>query len=293
MKFYILLLVTALITLGCDTQPKEILIASKPSQALVKLDQAELGVTPLKIKIINDTEIVVSKPGYKPYTAILSPSEDPNQIITLEQQGLSQINPLMVSPPTEAQITSVDDTGQFQANQLTEPENSFDQVNQTLVQNPQFGQPKEILIASKPSEATVRLNQVNMGITPLKVTVQKDSAIEVSKSGYQSYVNILSSADEPNLIVTLEKNQSAAKSARPRHRSSNIAKARPRLNITQLKHMYRQGKINKLDYSAEVRKLEHQMESDLIDLKMLYKRGGINKYDYGSRVREIKYRYQG
>jgi len=203
-----LLLIAAVITIGCDTQPTEILIASKPGKALVKLDQAELGVTPITIKIIKDTKIVVSKPGYKPHTVVLSPSDDPNQVVTLEKEGLSQMSSLMGYPPTEAQITTNEGTDPFQISPLDDPAYELDQDHQDLAQNPQFGQSKEILIASKPSEASVRINQIDMGKTPLKVLIKKDSAIEVSKSGYRSYVRILTPTDEPNLIVTLEKNQS-------------------------------------------------------------------------------------
>jgi len=290
MKFYILFLITALTTLGCDTQPKEIMIASRPSQASVKLDQAEVGMTPLTIKVQKDVTIEVSKPGYKLYTAVLSTAEDPNLVITLERDELAQVDSSLLQPLTEDQIPTIDNSGQFQANQLLDPN---DQVNQGLVQNPPLGQAKEILIASKPSEATVRLNQADIGITPLKVVVQKDAAIEVSKPGYQSYVNIISSTDEPNLIVTLEKNQSASRPARPAKPRLSIAKARTRLTITELKHMYKQGRINKLDYSAQVRKLKHQLKYDLADLKMRYKRGGIDKYEYQRRAKQIKYRYEG
>ena len=59
-----------------------------------------------------------------------------------------------------------------------------------------------------------------------------------------------------------------------------------------VKQMYRQGKINKLDYNAQVRKLKHQMKSELVDLKTLYKKGEINKHNYVRRVNEIKYRYK-
>lgn len=297
MKFYILFLITALITLGCDTQPKEIMIASKPSQASVKLDQADVGITPLTIKIQKKITIEVSKPGYKPYTTVLSTADDPNLIITLERDELAQVDSSMMYPLTEDQIPAIKNNEQFQANQLAA---SNDQVNQlagpndqALVQNPPLGQAKEILIASKPSEATVRLNQAKIGLTPLKVVVQKDATIEVSKPGYQSYVNILSSTDEPNLIVTLEKSQSVARPARPAKPRLNINKTRSRLTITELKHRYRQGRINKLDYSAQVRKLKHQLKYDLADLKMHYKRGGIDKYEYQRRAKQIKYRYEG
>ena len=271
MRFYILLLMTALITVGCDTQPKEILIASKPSQASVKVDQVELGMTPFTIKVQKDITIVVSKLGYKPHTATLSSSDDPNLIITLEEERISQIDPSMIYPPTEDKITTVDGVQQFQP----------------LLENPQLGQPKEILIASKPSNANVRLNQVDMGTTPLKIIVQKNSILEVSKSGFQSSSRIVSSLDESNLIVTLDKNGSIKK-RRPVAKS-----APPMLTIARVKQMYRQGKINKLDYSAKIRNLKHRMETELIDLKMLYKRGGINKYDYKLRAKQIKYRYTG
>ncbi len=271
-RFYILILMAVLITVGCDTQPKEILIASTPSQASVKVNQAEVGMTPFTIKVQKDITIVVSKVGYKPHTAVLTYSDDPNLIITLEEEEGAQVNSSMIYPPTEDQITTIDGVQQFQ----------------TLIQDPQVGQPKEILIASKPSNANVRLNQVEMGTTPIKVIVQKNTILEVSKSGYQTASSIVSSLNEPNLIVTLEKSLSSEKK-RP------IAKSvkKPRLTIARVKQMYREGRINKFDYSAKVRNLKHRMETDLIDLKMLYKRGGINKYDYKLRVKQIKFRYTG
>ncbi|MEE9356691.1 MAG: PEGA domain-containing protein [Methylococcaceae bacterium] len=276
MKLYLLLLIAALFTLGCDSQPKEIMIASNPGQAKVKLGQAELGLTPLKVKIENDTAIEVSKPGYQPFTTVLSPTADPNLIVILVEDGVNQINALKASPPGLPQ------TGAMKANaQPPQKSQPNDTLTQGLQQNLQLGATKEVLVVSKPCDANVRLNQKDLGTTPLKVTVQKDSAIEISKPGYRSYVNILSPGDQPHLIVTLNKEPARAKAATPR------------LSITRVKQLYQQGRINKLDYSAKIRQLEHQLETDLIDLKMLYKRGGINSYDYERRVREIKHRYRG
>lgn len=275
MRVFLLLLVTMLVTAGCDKEPKEILIASNPGQAVVKIDQAEIGVTPIKVKVAKEIAIDVVKLGYKPYTATISPSDDPNHIVTLEKKGLAQQNTALLNyPPSESQIPKVIANQTYQIAQTVTPEGSSGQ---------QFEQPVEILIASEPCNAKVLLNQVDRGTTPLLLNIAKNSVIEVRKTGYQSYVNQLSSADAPNLIVRLEKNQSVAK---PKSSISG-------LNITKLKHMYWQGKINKLDYSARLRELEHRMESDLINLKMRYKRGGINKYDYERRAKQIKYRYKG
>lgn len=272
MRFYLLLFISTLITLGCDTQPKEILIASNPSQASVKVDQVELGMTPFTIKVQKDITVVVSKLGYKPHTATLSSSDDPNLIITLEEEGVSQIDPSMIYPPTEDQIITVDGVQQFQP----------------LMESPLLGEPREILIASKPSNASVRLNQVDMGTTPLKIIVQKNAILEVSKPGYQSDSRIVSSLDETNMIVTLEKSGSVKKK-----RSVAKASVKPRMTIRRVKQMYKQGRINKLEYSEKVRNLKHRMQTELVDLKMLYKRGGINKYDYKLRAKQIKYRYTG
>jgi hypothetical protein len=273
-RFYILVLMAALITVGCDTQPKEILVASTPSQASVKVNQAEVGLTPFTIKVQQDITIVVSKLGYKPHTAVLSSTDDPNLIITLEEEERTQVNSSMIYPPTEDQITTIDGAQQFQ----------------TLIQDPQAEQPKEILIASKPSNANVRLNQKEMGTTPIKIIVQKNTILEVSKSGYQTSSSIVSSLNEPNLIVTLEKSLSSEKE-RPVAKAKSVKK--PRLTIARVKQLYREGRINKFDYSAKIRNLKHRMDTDLIDLKMRYKRGSINKYDYKLRVKQIKFRYTG
>ena len=57
MRVFLLLLVTMLVTAGCDKEPKEILIASNPGQAVVKIDQAEIGVTPIKVKVAKEIAI--------------------------------------------------------------------------------------------------------------------------------------------------------------------------------------------------------------------------------------------
>lgn len=272
MRAFLLIVVSAFITLGCDDEPKEILIASKPGQAIVKIDQAEVGVTPVKITIIKETTIDVVKPDYKTYTTVLSPSDDPNLIVTLENESLSQNSNHFSSPLSEDQISQFD-----QSYQVTQPSDTVGLSEQ------QFDRPVEIFVVSEPSDANIRINQVDKGTTPLILNIAKSSVIEVSKVGYRPYVNQLSFTDAPRLIVRLEKKQPATKPKRATSPS----------NISELKHLYQQGKINKLDYSDKLRELQYKMKSALIDLKMRYKRGGISKSDYQLRARQIKYYYKG
>ncbi|GEM_PF-2493541 len=80
-----LFIINGLIFWGCNMGPTEILIASKPSGAIVLMEGVEIGVTPMELKISKDSRVQVQKQGFLPYTEVLSKGGDPNLLIKLEK----------------------------------------------------------------------------------------------------------------------------------------------------------------------------------------------------------------
>lgn len=190
-------------------------------------------------------------------------------------------------------------------------------------------EPKEIMIASKPTGATVYMEDAEIGVTPMVITVSKETKIDLKKQGFAPYSVLLSPASEPNHIVSLEAKSTEFKeldfmqepfvvqdpantqapvvqqeqavnqksAAVPKTTEKNTPpppkKKAPRLTITRVKAMYNQGKISKQEYSQQVRQLKYQMKSELARLKERYNRGELSKSDYNQRARQIKYFYIG
>ena len=83
-KFYLFLL-ASLFFFGCNTGPADILIASRPSGAMVVMEGVEIGITPMQLKISKNSRIQVQMQGYMPYTEILSKGSEPNLLVKLER----------------------------------------------------------------------------------------------------------------------------------------------------------------------------------------------------------------
>jgi len=66
---------------------KEVLIASQPTGAKILLKGAEVGATPMKLLIRDDTNVVLEKDGYVKQALMLTPKSDPNVVVTLVPSG--------------------------------------------------------------------------------------------------------------------------------------------------------------------------------------------------------------
>ncbi len=66
---------------------REILIASRPSEAQVLLKDAVVGTTPMKMLIRDDTNVVLKKDGYVRQAVMITRNSDPNMVIELVSDG--------------------------------------------------------------------------------------------------------------------------------------------------------------------------------------------------------------
>ncbi len=158
--------------------------------------------------------------------------------------------------------------------------------------------PADILIASKPSDAVILMDDVEIGETPMQVTVIEEMQIEIRKPGFVSYKATLSPKDAPNLLVKLtpateNPEQAASKNASPPNTAAKPATQSSPVTIARLKQWYKAGRISKADYKQRVHQLKTKRDMELRALKERYRRGEINKSQYSQLVRRIEYKYEG
>ena len=183
--------------------------------------------------------------------------------------------------------------------------------------------PTEILIASQPSAAIILMDGMEIGVTPMKLKMSKDTQIQIRKNGYLPYTEIMSVGGNPNLLARLEKapnsglglvtedtlsgetgpsNGLAPEPTTKPQPVDNVKPARtykkPRkkskpLTVARLKQMYRSGAISKQAYKQNIRRLQSELDRTLRQLKARYRRGDFDKSEYARRVRQAKHRYTG
>jgi len=140
----------------------------------------------------------------------------------------------------------------------------------------------DVLVASKPSDAIILLDDVEIGLTPMKITVTKKVSIEIRKDKFTSYQATLSAESAPNLLVALE----------PVEKVEDITQD-DSVTIAQLKYMYNTGKISKTNFDTRVRQVRSRMDMDLRAAKARYIQGELSKSKYNQLVKQIKHKYLG
>ncbi len=75
--------VAVAVTASAPTADKEVLVASQPSEATVILKGAKVGVTPMKLLVRGDTNIILKKEGYVQQALMITPKSEPNLVVTL------------------------------------------------------------------------------------------------------------------------------------------------------------------------------------------------------------------
>ncbi len=75
--------VAVAMTTPAPAADKEVLVASQPSEATVVLKGAKVGVTPMKLLVRGDTNIILEKEGYVQQALMITPNSEPNLVVTL------------------------------------------------------------------------------------------------------------------------------------------------------------------------------------------------------------------
>lgn len=98
-----------------EAADKEVLIATVPTDAKILLKGAEVGSTPMKLLIRDDTNVVIEKEGFVRQALMLTPKSDPNVVVTLVPAEGAAAEPATVEPdsqkPTTKTTKKTDKTG--------------------------------------------------------------------------------------------------------------------------------------------------------------------------------------
>ena len=149
-------------------------------------------------------------------------------------------------------------------------------------------EPVEILVASNPVGATLLMAGTEIGTTPMSVSVRKTTPVNLRLKGYESSQVFLDPKGELIMTVALEP---AAKAPTPQVAAPPKSTG-PR-TIASAKQLYREGKLDKVEYKQQVTRLKYAMKSELDTLKTRYRKGELDKLEYQKKARAIKYRYGG
>ncbi len=85
-RFVVLIIVFGLMSIGCGgPRQRQVLVASTPVGAVVKIQGAEVGHTPVSLTFEGDTSITVAQKGYEPQDVVVTSKTGPNLVVNLVQ----------------------------------------------------------------------------------------------------------------------------------------------------------------------------------------------------------------
>lgn len=146
---------------------------------------------------------------------------------------------------------------------------------------------RQILVASKPGEATVTLDDAELGTTPMQLTVAggETTTVTVSKEGFESQQVALSADTGPNLVVEL--------TALPTPTALPAAAGPRYTTMRQIKIAYREGDISRSQYDEYKREINRRRKVELDQAKADLRAGHLTEGRYKKKVRVIKAKYEG
>lgn len=180
-------------------------ISSTPLRATVYIDGIEVGETPL-IKsdiLVGRHRVKFEKEGYGSVEQTVVLKEGLENQISVELSNVKEVN--ITSVPSDASVsidgvykgvTPLKTKLNYGEHTITFSKSGYTQENKTIsvdaltnTINHNFSvQKEEITITSNPSKATVSIDNLYEGVTPLKVTLDRGSyLIYLSKKGYSSH----------------------------------------------------------------------------------------------------------
>ena len=279
-----------------DGQTRVITIASNPGAAKVSLEGAELGRTPYQLRIMEETVVQVSLPGFMTKQLTVNPAGDPNIVVPLTPAptppaamvappqpataGLPappEPPPAVVpTPPKPVTATLLDPAPPAPALPAKPTPAVAPGVPPTAA--PTARNVVNITLATNPAAASVKLAGALLGVTPLSVQIRARTTIRISKAGYVTQDVVLDPAGPPTVAVALKR--AVKKASRPSYRSFRAARA-----------AYKAGKLSGPRYDQIKARLKAQRKQAIVRAKFRYESGKINKAEYKRRRRAIDARF--
>jgi hypothetical protein len=154
----------------------------------------------------------------------------------------------------------------------------------------------DILIASKPGDATVTLDGAELGTTPLKLKVRGETVLDVELEGYETQQVAISPGSDPNVIVELEEIVPVVEVVESAE-TTTVQRSQPSgpryTTMRQIKYAYREGDISRVQYDEYKRAINRRRQVELDQAKADYRAGKLTEGKYKKRVRAIKDKYEG
>ena len=140
---------------------------------------------------------------------------------------------------------------------------------------------KQVLIASNPAGAVVKIAGTEVGRTPVSLTFAEETTISVEQNGYESQEIQVDKSTGPNLIVELVRIEI------PESKKADYSTMR------QIKSAYNEGSISRAQYDQFKTKIRANRAVELERAKRDLREGRITEEKYKQRVRAIKQKYEG
>ena len=140
---------------------------------------------------------------------------------------------------------------------------------------------KQVLIASNPAGAVVKIGGAEVGHTPVSLTFAEETTISVEQTGYESQELQVDKSTGPNLIVELKRIEI------PEGKKADFSTMR------QIKSAHNDGSISREQYDRFKTKIRANRAVELERAKRDLRQGRITEGKYKQRVRAIKQKYEG
>lgn len=149
-------------------------------------------------------------------------------------------------------------------------------------------EPVDIVVASNPAGAKLLMAGTEIGTTPMSVSVRKTTPVNLQLKGYEPRQVFLDPKGELIMTVALTPEKEA-----PTPQVAAPPKSAKQMTLASAKQLYREGKLDKVEYKQRVTKIKYAMKTDLETLKTSYRKGELDKLEYQKKARAIKYKYGG
>jgi serine/threonine protein kinase len=256
-------------------ETKAVTIISKPSDARITIQGAELGRTPYVLRLKETRKIQVSMDGYKSEELEVSPLGDPIRVVHLVAIGIPNEK---VNTESKKQVKS---TASSVARDASRKRKSTGKLKRA-------GSEKAV------SSAQVTTgDQTKSPETRIQNESPRDSApVSTADKTVSKRVPV----QKPDLVTQIFDDTIGQLFGTKERRSRRTQLARSGTkyqNVAQAKAAYNAGKIDRTTYDDVIWVLKTRRKSQIQKVKSDYRAGRINKAEYNRRIQAIDRAYLG
>jgi hypothetical protein len=140
---------------------------------------------------------------------------------------------------------------------------------------------RQVLVASTPVGAVVKIQGAEVGHTPVSLTFEGDTSITIEQNGYEPQEALINAKTGPNLVVNLVRIEV------PEAQEVGYT------TMSQIKTAYNDGTISRQQYDQYKAQIRARRAVELEGAKRDLRNGRVTEGKYKARVRAIKAKYEG